>query len=286
MPNPALEDLAKAIAVPNGEAGTIYMRQHWSMLEAVTGGVFERSNIYDIYNTNVYEDPNKIIQVQARSTNCERHCCAPYHSIMLHVNDLHGNTIVTIQRPGFGSGKYCLQGCCAMTPCCAPAALDPLTSPLLCRLTQELTYRPPSAGRDGVIVHQGKVEAEPACLNMGNKCCDGCGHGDLTNPNPISKAEVPFCGGGPGIGGCYPNVDVFEEVDSPAPNGKLMGPCFFGGVIELCCESEFTYSTIEGNRRIGRIQKLVPRSVGQACERKPFELSPKRTPEHTPEHSL
>lgn len=235
MPNQALDALAQATGIGEGEAGHIYMRQHWSMFEAITGGMYEKANVYDVYNgndDNKYEVANQIMRIEARSTNCERTCCAPAHSIMLHVKDLEGNTIITIQRPGFGSGKYCLGSCCALTDCC----------------------------QDGIIVHEGKVEAEPACCSLGNPCCDGCGHGDLKNPNPISKAQVPMCGGG-----CSPNVHIYEEVDSAEPNGSLSGPFIFGGCTELCCESTFKYSTKDG-REVSRVQKLVPRSVEALCQ--------------------
>ena len=60
-----------------------------------------------------------------------------------------------------------------------------------------------------------------------------------------------------GDGGCTPTVHVFENHDSEAPNGVVTGPKIFGGCTELCLESKFVYSTMDG-RDIGRVRKLVP----------------------------
>lgn len=227
-----LAGLGAAFGIPDGEGGTLYMRQHISMLEALTVGIFEKANIYDVYKAEGFKDEDKIVKIEARSTNCERMCCAPNHSIMLHVKDTTGKTFITIQRKGCGSGKFCLGGCCAIAGPC----------------------------QDGIIVHDGEVTAEPACCNMGNKCCDGCGHGDLKNPNPISKASVPMCGGFK----CTPNISVFEDFESTEPNGKMTGPCCFGGCLELCKSDSFKYSTND-DREIGTAKKLTPNSCGQCC---------------------
>jgi len=230
-----LKGLGGALEIGEGQAGSIYMRQHWSMLEAATGGLFERSNVYDVYKSNSYEDKDKLLKIQARSTNCERQCFAPMHSVMLHISDLNGNTFVTIQRKGVCSDfpmKCCIGQCCALTDCC----------------------------QDGIIIHEGKVTAEPACCNLGCCCCDGFGHGTLHNANPISKAQVPMCGGG-----CYPTIDIFEDYNSTSPNGRMKGPMCFGGCSELCCESDFSYKTNDG-RAVGRARKLVPNTCGQVCQ--------------------
>ena len=235
---PGLMALAAAINLPDGAAGTLDMRQHWSALEALTGGAYEKANIYDIHHhvedkKARFSAESKAVQVVAHSTWCERQCCAPAHSIMLHVNDQAGNTMVTIQRPGWGAGKYCLNhGACM--DCC----------------------------RDEIIVHEGRVEAEPTwctCCRCHCKCCgknmqspcDGCGQ-RVVNPNPISKARVPFLGGG-----CAPQIDVYEDHDSARPNGRVTGPCCFGGCSEFCCESKFLYRTLDG-RDVSRVRKLVP----------------------------
>ena len=225
--------LAGLVAALESSEGTLTMRQQWSMLEAATGGAFERANVYDIYRGESMEDGDKFIQAKAVSTNCERQCCAPNHSLIIQINDAStGETYISIQRPGWGSGKYCLGAC--------PACAD------MCR--------------DGVIIHDGLVTAEPTMCNLGTCCCDGCGQ-EVANPNPISKAEVPHLGGG----GCTPTVHVFENHDSEAPNGVVTGPKIFGGCTELCLESKFVYSTMDG-RDIGRVRKLVPQSCGQVCQ--------------------
>ena len=72
------------------------------------------------------------------------------------------------------------------------------------------------------------------------------------NPNPISKARVPYLGGG-----CSPQIDVYEDHDSARPNGRVTGPCCFGGCSEFCCESKFLYRTLDG-RDVSRVRKLVP----------------------------
>ena len=156
---PGLMALAAAINLPDGAAGILDMRQHWSALEALTGGAYEKANIYDIHHhvedkKARFSAESKAVQVVAHSTWCERQCCAPGHSIMLHVNDQAGNTMVTIQRPGWGTGKYCLNhGACM--DCC----------------------------RDEIIVHEGRVDAEAdACLCCKCcPCCDGCGQ-RVVNP--------------------------------------------------------------------------------------------------------
>jgi len=240
---PGLKGLVAALNMPDGSAGVLDMRQHWSGLEAFTGGAYEKANIYDIHHCP--PDPNdkaakfapesKVAQIVAHSTTCERTCCAPGHSLMLHVNDRAGNTMVTIQRPGWGTGKYCLNhGACAN--CC----------------------------RDEIIVHEGRVDAEATCCLCChfNFCCfkhfDGCGQRVL-KPSPVSKASVPFLGGG-----CKPQIDVFEDHDSARPNRRVNGPCCFGGCSELCCESKFVYKTLDG-RDVGRVRKLVPSSCKDAC---------------------
>ena len=47
---PGLMALAAAINLPDGAAGILDMRQHWSALEALTGGAYEKANIYDIHH--------------------------------------------------------------------------------------------------------------------------------------------------------------------------------------------------------------------------------------------
>ena len=230
---PGLMALAAAIAIPDSAPGELYMKQRIQWLETLTAGMYENMNIYDVHSKppetksgrrGSFLAETKVAQVLGHSTECERQCCAPAHSLMLHVNDKDGNTMVTIQRPGWGTGKYCLNhGACM--DCC----------------------------RDEIIVHEGRVDAEAdACLCCSCcPCCDGCGQ-RVVNPNPISKARVPYLGGG-----CAPQIDVYEDHDSARPNGRVTGPCCFGGCSEFCCESKFMYKTLDG-RDVSRIRKLVP----------------------------
>ena len=81
---PGLMALAAAINLPDGAAGTLDMRQHWSALEALTGGAYEKANIYDIHHhvedkKARFSAESKAVQVVAHSTWCERQCCAPAH---------------------------------------------------------------------------------------------------------------------------------------------------------------------------------------------------------------
>ena len=239
---PGLMALAAAIAIPDSAPGELYMKQRIQWLETLTAGMYENMNIYDVHSKppetksgrrGSFLAETKVAQVLGHSTECERNCCAPGHSLMLHVNDKDGNTMVTIQRPGWGAGKYCLNHG-AFMDCC----------------------------RDEIIVHEGRVEAEPTwctCCRCHCKCCgknmqspcDGCGQ-RVVNPNPISKARVPYLGGG-----CAPQIDVYEDHDSARPNGRVTGPCCFGGCSEFCCESKFMYRTLDG-RDVSRVRKLVP----------------------------
>ena len=239
---PGLMALAAAIAIPDSAPGELYMKQRIQWLETLTAGMYENMNIYDVHSKppetksgrrGSFLAETKVAQVLGHSTECERQCCAPAHSLMLHVNDKDGNTMVTIQRPGWGAGKYCLNHG-AFMDCC----------------------------RDEIIVHEGRVEAEPTwctCCRCHCKCCgknvqspcDGCGQ-RVVNPNPISKARVPYLGGG-----CAPQIDVYEDHDSARPNGRVTGPCCFGGGAEFGGESKFRYRTLDG-RDVSRVRKLVP----------------------------
>jgi len=61
-----LAALAEAIQIPDGAAGSLDMRQQWSALEAVTGGAFERANVYDIHSSG-FEADTKIMQAPGRA---------------------------------------------------------------------------------------------------------------------------------------------------------------------------------------------------------------------------
>ena len=107
---------------PGSGPGELYMKQRIQWLETLTAGMYENMNIYDVHSKppetksgrrGSFLAETKVAQVLGHSTECERNCCHPGHSLMLHVNDNEGNTMVTIERPGGGTGKFCLnQGAC------------------------------------------------------------------------------------------------------------------------------------------------------------------------------
>ena len=79
--------------------------------------------------------------------------------------------MISIERPGWATGKYGIGLCPAMHDRC----------------------------RDGVIIHSGKVEARPTCLRTGPLCddrfgvCDGCGECwvDSEHSPPASPPASP-----------------------------------------------------------------------------------------------
>ena len=147
---PQLQKLAGVI----GDNKKLIIQQHVSIFEAVCS-FYEAANKYSIYEVDEEgKMGTRILLAEAKSPCCERQICAPYHSVILKVSDPgSGETYLSIQRKGWGSGKYCM-------PCCCACNED------LCN--------------DGIIVHEGAIEWQS------NICCMCCGQ-DVTEGNPISK---------------------------------------------------------------------------------------------------
>ena len=76
-----LKGLGAAFGIPDGEGGTLYMRQQISLLEGFTAGLFEKSNIYDIYKAEGFKDEDKIVKIEARASAHPPHPHSPPNGV-------------------------------------------------------------------------------------------------------------------------------------------------------------------------------------------------------------
>lgn len=206
-------------------ADRIEVSQRVLLGEAFTLGCCEQQNIFDIKIDG--RDGPRVLLAKEQSKCCDRFCCNPHHSLLVHVSPAFQSDVVymTLERKG-----------CEFFKCCASPR--PFLSCFTCSecCTEE------------VIIHDGGV----------------FGHvGELDSPNPVAVLRQPMqcCK----AGGCTPTVHVYPATSADVdPIATITGPTCFGGCSELCFESNFTYkSTTDGDIRI---QHLIPRSIGEICK--------------------
>ena len=202
------------------------------MLEAATGGA-ERANVYDIYRGESMEPATSSSRRRPSRQTASASAARLNHSLIIQINDAStGETYISIQRPGWGPGKRCLGAC--------PACAD------MCR--------------DGVIIHDGLVTAEPTMPTSAPAAATAAARRWRTRtPSPRRRCRTSAAAASTST------VHVFENHDSDAPNGVVTGPKIFGGCTRAVPRVQVRVATMDG-RDIGRVRKLVPQSCGQVCQ--------------------
>jgi len=193
---------------------TIKQRVKW--WEAFSFGCFEQRNTYDVFDEKT---GTHLFIAQEVSEDCARCCCAPLHTLRVEfylVNNperqwLKANAesnfplVMTLDR----------DGCCGSKPfiCCFACG---------------------DGCKDKMVVHAGPQPREILGKNE-------------VNDSTIAIIDQPACGGY-----CHPAFTLNSrmqpsgtEAESFKPIVEMKGPCFFGGCSELCCESEFLFSSID-----------------------------------------
>lgn len=158
---------------------------------------------------------------------CDRVCCSPHHSLLLHVSPAHDveDVYFTIER----KGCECSKCCCSPKPCLPWCSCSDLC-------TEE------------VIVHDGGVFGEV---------------GKITNPHPVVVFQQPkqCCKSH----GCTPTIHVLQPDDVDAlPIATITGPRCFGGCSEFCFRSDFEFRTTD-NETV-HLTHLLPRNCGEWCK--------------------
>ena len=217
-----------------GGADRIHINQRMMMFEALSCGMFEQKNKYDI-RIGDKEGPTVMVATE-ESKPWSRLCCAPRHSAFVYFAPAYdqNNVLLTMERPGckcdgctdvmclFDSPKPCTGGGC-------------YTCHEMC--TEEVT------------LHDGMVTGEPGK--------------ELQNARPLAVIRQPMQCCQPPMDGCTPTLDVFPA-QGEAPYAQITGPAFFGGCSEFCFESHFRY-TSDGNEA-GQVTHLTPKSPGEVCK--------------------
>lgn len=186
------------------------VKQRVRWLEAITGGCFEQSNVYDIYDAAT--DTLVMVGVE-RSEDWTRCCCAPHHSLFVDFKTVGGKdgienaqsmgrdalaslpTTMTLEREGCCS-KPCL-GCCICHDSCKTTS----------------------------ALHAGALDAGRKAGSVGP-----------TAPTCVGYTTQPQCGGV-----FTPTVQIMDRAKAPgefAALAKVEGPCCFGGCSELCVEAQ------------------------------------------------
>jgi len=197
------------------------IRQRVKFWEALSQGCFEQSNTYDVFDAH----GNHLFIVQEQSDDCERCCCAPYHSLQARFKLVNSTQRVWKTRgeietlpTAFTADRV---GCCAK-PC------------LGCFICTDDC-------KDGLWVHAGDAQVPT-----------GTTFAPLEHT--VGYATQPSCGGF-----FVPTVNLMHR-DRPGgaegfePLAKVEGPCCWGGCSELCFSSEFLVSTMGRETENAKLQ--------------------------------
>uniref|UniRef100_A0A3B4X114 Phospholipid scramblase n=1 Tax=Seriola lalandi dorsalis TaxID=1841481 RepID=A0A3B4X114_SERLL len=155
------------------------IRQRVKFWEALSQGCFEQSNTYDVFDAH----GNHLFIVQEQSDDCERCCCAPYHSLQARFKLVNSTQRVWKTRgeietlpTAFTADRV---GCCAK-PC------------LGCFICTDDC-------KDGLWVHAGDAQVPtgttfaPLEHTVGYATQPSCGAEGF---EPLAKVEGPCCWGG------------------------------------------------------------------------------------------
>jgi len=232
---PLLDDLTMGILAATS---SFQVKQRVKFWETLSGGCCEQSNTYDFFDQKTGAH---VFIAQEYSDDCTRCICNPYHSLRVEFKLVNAAdrswssrteiasmpTVMHFEREG-----WCSKPCLA---CCIPG------DTAMCK--------------DGFFLHAG-----PAL------------HGEPGLPG-VRDGTIAYASQ-PKWGGCFtPTMNIFtrsspgKDETSFAPMAKLEGPQFFGGCLELLCNSEFKFSgftpqTIDTAVQTGdvaRMTKVKPR---------------------------
>jgi len=214
-----------------GGADRIHINQRMMMFEALSCGMFEQKNKYDI-RIGDKEGPTVMVATE-ESKPWTRLCCAPRHSAFVYFAPAYdqNNVLLTMERPG------CKCDGCFDVMCC-------VNSPKPC--TGGGCYTCHDMCVEEVTLHDGMVTGEPGV--------------ELQNAKPLAVIRQPMQCCTPPMDGCTPTLDVFPA-QGEAPYAQITGPTLFGGCSELCCESHFRYTS--DGREAGQVTHLTPKSPGE-----------------------
>ena len=222
------------------------VKQRVSLMEGITQGCIEVSNVYDVYDT---KQGNVVFTAVETSEDCDRCCCAPNHKFRVLFKPattklqrdqvLSLPTVLTMDRPGETCSCNCDEklglGCCICPGCPACA--------------------------DGFVLYAGDVQEKQRNADASHK---------LITPQTIGYAEQPI----PWGGGFTPTVNVMDRADATdkfRPLAKVEGAsCCFGGCSELCCESAWPVSKMEPQQLN---QKVLTGDLAQITKKKPDSMS-------------
>jgi len=231
-----------------GNSAKLEVNQKIRLAEALTGGCCEQQNIFDVKLEG--RDGPRVLTAKEKSSCCDRVCCKPYHSFLIHLSPTYDEeqVLITLERKGCEFSK-----CCFSPKCCLP----------YCSCSECCT--------EEIVIHEGKATGKPSKLVGGN-------------PVAVIKQPMQCCASR----GCTPTLEYFHndgKTKEDPPFAKIVGPTCFGGCSELCFTSSFTYSSASGSDSAS-IVHLTPRSCGEFCkacctdsDNYAIDLSATKTPE-------
>ena len=209
-----------------GGADRIEINQKVMMLEAASCGCCEQQNRFEIKIGD--KDGPVVMTGKEQSGGCDRVCCKPHHSLLVHFSPAYdpSNVLMTMER----KGRLC--------PCANSCSCGPRPCMGCCTCAEICT--------EEIILHEGLVEGTP---------------GEIAAVKPLAMIRQPQQCCSPG--GCTPTLDISEPGTDAVPHAQVTGPMCFGGCSELCCENHFDYNVVGGGGGNGQIKHLRPRGC---CE--------------------
>lgn len=206
--------------------------QKFFMLEALTGGVWEKKNVYFVTNK---ANEQRLFEVREESKSCDRWCCAPYHSFTLTFHPyidgkrIQGPPAYTIERQGCGCTCCPPHGCEKCFGCCACSDI--------CLQKYNL--------------HKGHIVAT-----------DEMKVGMFPRDTLIGSMEMPQWGGV-----FTPTLEIKDAAGKV--EGRIEGSCCWGGCSELCFSFTYPISSAAAEKKAGDIAivtKQRPKSATGALK--------------------
>eukprot|EP00854_Cymbomonas_tetramitiformis_P025702 gene25702-31433_t len=215
----------------------VILFQKSQMIEAITGGLWEKKNEYVVLDES---GKFPLIVIKENSTSCCRQCCAPHHPLSLEFYPAVPEQVVEKSKASAHGDMANLTGikagCCEKTTdcfACYPCCVD------------ELQLYP------GHVLMQGD-ESRSICgftKVPGCGCCSDsedptyCYYKYPDNaPPPIASVYEPIGGGGlkPQLNVIARGIQSSDYSNTPGDiMAKVVGPCIFGGCSEYCFDTSF-----------------------------------------------
>jgi hypothetical protein len=228
-----------------------------------------QENTYSIYagnNTGEVE----VLRVDEVSDDWNRSCCKPYHPFKLEVRQ-HIPLPGDVGFSDFGHLNADIQRDFAQ-----------YSAPDRSRAAKNFHQQQP------VLFSVVRDDGMRCCFRFPCKwlstyvCCGCCQDGvhlysgdvpnnqdELGRPLPITENPLIGSVNQPIFGGCcIPFLELRDGPDNATPFGKVAGPCFFGGWLEMCCSFNFPVSYFNSSRQSGDIANIIkkkPVNVTQAA---------------------